>query len=130
MTFLDIFFSLIANIFYEYTFTFMYIHFLSVNMYLFSWTYKYVQCLTHHILLLSNFLYWLILCHYQAIGRLSKGSLSRDVESMRVESIQYMTECQTDIADISNRPEIHNIHVQEIHNIPLIIQSKLSCLNN
>ena len=31
--------------FYEYTFTFMYIHFLSVNMHLFSLTYKYVQCL-------------------------------------------------------------------------------------
>ena len=95
---------------------------------------------------------WFILYPYQAINRLSKGSLSTGVVSMRTKKFdkciknkmeedirkelkeireefmelnQKVTECSTAIAD--NRKKIYGINDRHI---PLNIRSKLCCLFN
>ena len=96
---------------------------------------------TRHTLKLSNVLCSFILYPYQAIDRLSKGSLSTDVESMRTKSFDkcIKNEMEEDIRNemkeireefmelqhqvTDNTQEIHNINTR--HCIPSNIQSKL-----
>jgi hypothetical protein len=102
-----------------------------MNIHLFLWTYRYVQHLTYHTFLLSNLLYWFIFYLYQVINRLSKGSLSTDVESMRTNKFDKCIkndmgeDMRKELKEI--REEIHNINTRHI---PSNIQSKLYCLLN
>ena len=96
-----------------------------------TFVFRYVQHLTYHTLLLSNLLYWFIFYLYQVINRLSKGSLSTDVESMKTNKFDKCIkndmgeDMRKELKEI--RVEIHNINTRHI---PSNIQSKLCCLLN
>ena len=81
---------------------------------------------------------WFILYPYQAIDRLSKGSLSKDVESMRTKMFdkcirnemeedmrKELTKIREECMEL--RQDIHNINTRHI---PPNILSKLCCLLN
>ena len=97
----------------------MNVHFFFMNIHLFSWT----------------LLCWFILFPYQAINRLSKGSLTTDVKSLRTEKFDRYkkNEMEEDIRKEQKKMKLQqqvDDHTQKIHNIntriiPLNIQSKL-----
>ena len=93
-----------------------------------------------HTFVFMDITFWIYSYPYQAINRLSKGSLSTDVESMRTKSFdkciknemeedirkeqkkmrEDIIELQQQVAE--NTQEIHNINTRHI---PLNIRSKL-----